>query len=46
MVASVDRDDFVSPMVFVDHNLDPHSLVITMGLARHRPTSRRTYAPS
>ena len=30
MVASVDRDDFVSPMVFVDHSLDPHSLVITM----------------
>ena len=30
LVASVDKGDYISPMVFTDRSLDPHSLVITL----------------
>ena len=37
-LASVDKGDYISPMVYTDRSLNPHSLVITLeGLLAHTP---------
>jgi hypothetical protein len=37
-LASVDKGDYISPMIYTDRSLNPHSLVITLeGLLTHTP---------